>query len=69
MRPRNCSSKFNRLRLSTTSNLSASVDKKETMRLYNKLQQKLKLEALCKKIEVIFTGLGFSGITKMQRYL
>ena len=33
---------------------SVSVDKRDTM---------------CKKIEVIFTGLGFHGITKMQQYL
>ena len=42
------------------------------MRLYNKLHRnntKVIAEALCKKIEVIFTGLGFGGTTKMQQYV
>ena len=70
MRLRSCS-KFNRLSLSTTLILSVCVDKSYTMSLYNKLGiiQKLKLDALCKKIDMIFTGLSFSGTTKIQRYL
>ena len=57
------------------SNLSVSVDKRDTMRLYNKLHWNITkviasyIEALCKKIEVIFTWLGFNGTTKMQWYL
>ena len=33
--------KFNRLSLSTTLNLSVSVDKRDTMRLYNKLHRNI----------------------------
>ena len=72
IRPRSCSSKFNRLSLLATLHLSVSVDKRDTMKLYNKLHRnnmKVIARSLCKKIEVIFTGLGFSGTTKMQRYL
>ena len=42
------------------------------MRLYNKLHMNTMenfSDSLHKKIEVIFTGLGFSGIAKTQWYL
>ena len=48
------------------SNPLDSVDKRDTMRLRRDTRV---VVALHKKIEVIFTGLGFSGIAKMQWYL
>lgn len=62
--------KSDRLRLLTMSSLSVSVDKRDTMKLYNKLHTNTTkiVVALHKKFEVIFTGLSFNGIAKMQRY-
>ena len=48
------------------SNPLDSVDKRDTMRLRRDTRV---VVALHKKNEVIFTGLSFSGIAKMQRYL
>ena len=56
-----------RLTLSTTSNLSVSVDKRDAIRL-RRNNTKI-LVALCKKIEMKFTGLSFNGIAKMKQYL
>ena len=48
-------------------NPSGSVDKRDAMRLHRNTT-KIAV-AFHKKIVVIFTGLGFNGIAKMQRYL
>ena len=63
---------MHRLRLLTTLNLLVSVDKRDTMRLYNKLHRniaKVVASGFGKKIEAIFTGLSINGTTKMQQYL